>query len=149
GVNLVLFHLLLRHAKVPLHWLWIALFLLLPDQFFARHGFVRAIGASFLFMQLVILLLFNRRWILAGVALAAYVTLYLGAVVYWALIVAIYALAMVAGPKEDRTWPWKMVLFTVAGWLLGVVTYPYSAGMFEFLKMQVFGSGLSPDIEVG
>ena len=35
------------------------------------------------------------------------------------------------------------------GWILGVVSYPYAGGIFEFLRLQVFGSGLSPDIEVG
>ncbi|MGE0479544.1 MAG: NPCBM/NEW2 domain-containing protein [Phycisphaerae bacterium] len=149
GANLLLFHLLLRNRRVPLHWLWIALFLLLPDQFFARHGFVRAIGASFLFMQLTLLALFARRYVLAGLALAAYVHLYLGAVFYGPLIVAFYALAQVLAPRAERVWPWKMVLLTASGWFVGVATYPYSAGMFEFLQMQVFGSGLSPDIEVG
>lgn len=149
GANVLLFHFLLRHIRAPLHWLWIGLFLLLPDQFFARHGFVRAIGSSFLFMQLALLCLFNRRWILAGLTLAAYVHLYLGAVMYGPVVVATYALAQVIGPKEDRTFPWMMTLIAAAGWLVGVVTYPYSAGMFEFLRMQVFGSGLSPDIEVG
>lgn len=149
GANLMLFHLLLRTGRVPWHWLWVALFLLLPDQFLARHGYVRAIGASFLFMQLLLLCLFHQRWLLAGVTLAGYVHLYLGAVMYGPVIVAAYAIALAVGAKGERIFPWKMVLITAAGWLIGVVTYPYAAGMYEFLKMQVFGSGLSPDIAVG
>lgn len=149
GANLLLFHLLLRQGRVPLHWLWIGLFLLLPDQFFVRHGFVRAIGASLIFMQLTLLALFAKRYLLAALTLAAYVHLYLGAVMYGPVLVATYAIAQVVGPKDDRRFPVRMVLLTAAGWAVGVVTYPYSAGMFEFLRIQVFGSGLSPDIEVG
>lgn len=149
GANLLLFHLLLRQRRVPLHWLWIALFLLLPDQFFARHGYVRAIGASLLFMQLILLALFARRYWLGALAIAGYVHLYLGAVFYGPVIVALYAAALVIAPREGREIPWKMVLLLAGGWAVGVCTYPYSSGMFEFLKLQVFGSGLSPDIEVG
>jgi hypothetical protein len=42
-----------------------------------------------------------------------------------------------------------MVLVTAIAWTLGVVSYPYAGGIFEFLRLQIFGSGLSPDIEVG
>lgn len=149
GLNLVVFHFLLRLKRVPMHWLWIGLFFLLPDQFYARHGFVRAIGPSLLFMQLTLLALFARRYWLAGLAVGAYVHLYLGAVMFGPLLVAIHAAALALGPKGDREWPWKMVALTAGGWALGVVTYPYAGGMYEFLKLQVFGSGLSPDIEVG
>ncbi|MFN0134556.1 MAG: NPCBM/NEW2 domain-containing protein [Phycisphaerae bacterium] len=149
GMNLMLFHRLLRARGVPLHWLWIALFLLLPDQFFVRHGFIRAIGPSLMFMQLTLLMLFTRRYLLAGVALAGYVHLYLGAVMYGPVIVATYAATQVIAPREDRRWPWAMVLLTALGWAVGVLTYPYASGMYEFLKLQVLGSGLSPDIEVG
>ncbi|RMF83601.1 MAG: hypothetical protein D6744_04375, partial [Planctomycetota bacterium] len=149
GANLMLLHLLLRQQRVAWHWLWIVLALLLPDQFYARHAYVRAIGASLMFMQLTLLAMFAQRVWLAGLTIAAYVHLYLGAVFYGPVLVAVYAVAQLAGPRGDRVWPWKLVLVTAAGWLLGVLTYPYSSGMFEFLKVQVFGSGLSPDIEVG
>lgn len=149
GANLLLFHLLLRHRRVPLHWLWIVLFLLLPDQFFARHGYVRAIGSSLLFMQILLLFLFQRRWLCAAITLTAYVHLYLGAVMFGPIIVIAYFFAHVFAPAEDRSFPWRMALITAGGWLLGVITYPYVSGMYEFLWLQVFGSGLSPDIPVG
>ncbi len=149
GANLVLFSLLLRQKKVPLFWLWIALFFLLPDQFFSRHGFVRAIGASFLFMQLTLLALFARRYWMAGLAVGAYVHLYLGAVMFGPILVATFAAMQLFGPSEDREFPLRLALITGGCWLVGVLTYPYAGGMFEFLKLQVFGSGLSPDIEVG
>jgi len=149
ATNLLLFHLLLRRRNVPLHWLWIALFFLLPDQYFARHGFVRAIGASLMFMQLILLALFSRRLLLAGLAVGAYVHLYLGAVMFGPVLVAIFAMANIFGSAEDREFPIRLILFTTLGWVIGVVSYPYAGGIFEFLRLQVFGSGLSPDIEVG
>lgn len=149
GANLLLFHLLMRHRRVPLHWLWIVLFLLLPDQFFARHGYVRAIGSSLLFMQLLLLFLFQRRWFWAAITLTAYVHLYLGAVMFGPIIVIAYFFSHLFAPAADRSFPWQMALITAGGWLLGVVTYPYASGMYEFLWLQVFGSGLSPDIPVG
>lgn len=149
GVNLVLFHLLLRQRRVPLHWLWIALFFLLPDQFFSRHGFVRSIGASLVFMQLTLLGLFARKIWLVALTVGAYVHLYLGAVFFGPIIVAIYAGAQALGPPGDRRIPWAMISAAALAWGIGVITYPYAGGIFEFLRLQVFGTGLSPDIEVG
>jgi len=149
GANLLLFNLLLRAGRVRLRWLWLVLFVLMPEQFFTRHAFIRAIGPSLMFMQLLVLMLFQRRYIWAAIVLIGYVHLYLGAVLYGPVLVALYAVSCVFGPRGDRTWPWKMVLITAGGWLVGVFTYPYQAGMLEFLKMQVFGTGLSPEISVG
>lgn len=149
GLNLLLFNLLLRAGQVRYRWLWIALFLLLPHQFYARHAFVRAIGISLVMMQLLILMLVRRRYAWAGIVTAAYVHVYLGAVLYVPVVVMLFALAEAVGTDEDRRWPWKLAACTAGGWLVGVLTYPYSAGMLEFLKLQVVGTGLSPDIEVG
>lgn len=149
GLNLLLFNLLLRAGGVRQRWLWIGLFLLLPHQFFARHAFIRAIGISLVCMQFLVLMLMQRRYIWAGVAIAAYVHVYLGAVMYAPVIVVLFALAEVASPAGERHWPWRMAAWTLGGWLLGVLTYPYFDGMIEFLRLQVLGTGLAPDIEVG
>lgn len=149
GANLLLFDLLLRRERVPLRWLWLAVFLVLPNQFLSRHASVRAIGASLMFMQLILLALFAGRHWLAAAALAAYVHLYLGAVTFGPPLVIAYALAQAVGPRGERCLPWRMALITFVGWLVGVLTYPYASGMFEFLRLQVFGSGLSPETEVG
>jgi hypothetical protein len=149
GANLLLFNLLLKTGDVRWRWLWIALLLLGPDQFFMRQTFIRAIGVSLMMMQLVLLMLLQRRYIWAALAIAAYVHIYLGAVTYVPVLVASLAAAMVLGPRGDRESPWRMVGWSVAGWAIGVLTYPYFSGMLEFLKMQIIGTGLSPDIEVG
>lgn len=149
GINLVLFNLLLRAGNVPYRWGWLVLFLLMPDQFFMRHSLVRAIGASLVFMQLLLLLLFQGRHVWAALVAALYVQLYLGAVMFAPLLVGLYAAALVFGPADDRHFPWRMVAWTAGGWVVGVVTYPYFRGMLEFLTLQVTKTGLAPDIEVG
>jgi hypothetical protein len=152
GLNLLLFNLLLRTAKVPYRWAWLVLFLLMPDQFFMRQSLVRAIGASLVFMQLLLLLLFQGRHVWAAVVAALYVQLYLGAVIFAPLLVGLYALALVFGPKDDRHFPWRMVAWTAGGWAIGVLTYPYFRGMLEFLIVQVTKTGLQlsqENVQVG
>lgn len=149
GLMLVVFNLLLISEDVRWRWLWLMLFLVMPIQFFTRHAFVRAITPSLLIMLLTLLFLFRRRYVLAALAVWASTQLYLGGVMFAPVIVALYAVAMALGSKETREFPWSMVLLTAAGWLLGLFTYPYSEGMAEFLRLQVFGTGLTPDIPVG
>ncbi len=149
GVNLFLFHGLLRQRRVPLPWLWLALFFLLPDQFFARHGLVRAIGPSLAGMLLLLWAMFAGRFWWAAIAVAAYVHLYLGAVTFGPLVVAIFGASLAIGSSAERRQLWKLVACAALGWTVGVITHPYAAGMFEFLRLQIFGTGLSPDIEVG
>ncbi|HRW53860.1 MAG TPA: hypothetical protein P5081_13340 [Phycisphaerae bacterium] len=153
GLNVTLFFAVLRAARVPWAWVWLLLFMLLPFQFFMRHAYVRAIGPSLICMLLLVLCVIRRRpWLLFVVA-AISNHVYLGAIMYTPVIIASFALACVvdhgAWESFGKMFPWKIVLFAFFGWLLGAVTYPYFWGMFEFLKMQVFGTGLAPDIEVG
>lgn len=153
GLNLVLFNLLLRDAGVRYRWVWLLLFLLQPEHFFTRHAFVRAIAPSLMIMLALLLTLFQRRYVLAAVAVFAWVQLYLGAVMYAPLIVALLAVSMLLGREGEREAPWRMVGWTAGGWLAGVALYPYTWlqfwGVFDFLRLQVFGTGLTPDIEVG
>ncbi len=150
GINLMLFNLLLISAGIRWRWLWLFLFILMPFQFFTRHSYVRAIGPSLMFMQLIVLAMFRGRYLLAGITIACYMQVYLGGVIYAPLLVALYALSLAIGPRGDRTMPWRMVALTAGGWVLGLVANPYTAsGVWEFLKLQVLGTGLSPDIPVG
>lgn len=149
GLMLVLLDRLLVIARIPWRWLWLPVFVLLPFQFFTRHAFVRAITPSMLFLLLILILMFRRRHVLTALAVAGYVHLYMGGVIFGPLLVGIYALAMVISPSQDRRIPWRLALWAAAGWLVGIITNPYRDGMWEFLKLQVFGTGLSPDIPVG
>ncbi len=149
GLTLVLFDRLLVTANMRWRWLWLPLFVLLPFQFFTRHAFVRAITPSLLFLLLILFLMFRRRFLPTALAIAAYVHLYMGGVIFGPLLVGIYSLSMVIARPSDRRAPWRLALWATAGWLLGIITHPYRDGMWEFLNLQVFGTGLSPDIPVG
>ncbi|MCP4248020.1 MAG: hypothetical protein GY778_13315, partial [bacterium] len=148
AAGLMLFNLILMSQRVRCRWLWLALFLLLPREFFYRQLFVRAIAPSLLFMLIITLLMFRRRYACAGLAVAAYTHLYFGGVIFAPVLVICFVVAGLLGPPGDRV-SWKVVAWTLGGWLVGVITHPYADGMFAFLKLQVFGTGLTPDISVG
>ncbi|MCH7721071.1 MAG: NPCBM/NEW2 domain-containing protein, partial [Planctomycetes bacterium] len=149
GLSLMLFNLLLMGERMRWRWIWLVLFLLMPSQFFGRHAFVRAISPSLGFMLLIIFLMFRRRYLLTGVAIGLYNHLYLGAVLFSPVLVGCYVVAILLGPRGWRRIPTSLIVFSVTGWLTGVLTHPYLDGMMEFLRLQVLGSGLSPDIPVG
>lgn len=149
GLTLLLFNRLLRNEGVRWRWLWLLLFLLMPFQFFSRHAFVRAIGPSLMFMLLLLVLLGRRRYALAGLGVVGYVHLYLGGVLFAPVIVALYVVAAIMASPADRPDLRRVLLWTVGGWIVGIASHPYVGGIGEFLWLQVFGSGLSPDIPVG
>ena len=150
GINLVLLLALLRTANLRWRWLWMLLFLLLPMQFFTRHAFIRAIGPSLAFMLLIVLTLFRRRYLLTALAIAGYIHLYLGGLIYAPLIVGLYVLAtLLARPAPLGRELSRLLGWSIAGWAAGWVSHPYAQHALAFLKLQVFGSGLAPDIAVG
>lgn len=149
GLNTLLFFAILRARKVPWAWIWLLLWLLLPNQFYMRHAYVRAIGPSLICMLLLVLLVIRRRPILVGVVAAVSNHVYLGAVMYTPVIIIAFAVSCVLDKGGWRNFPWKIVIASFLGWLVGALTYPYFSGMFEFLWMQVFGTGLTPKISVG
>ncbi len=145
----VFFYLILRREQVPWRGLWVLLFFAMPIQFYTRHSYIRAISPSLMMMFILVWVLFERRWLLAFLVTSLFNHMYLGAVMYSPVIVACFAASCVFGRREDREFPWKVVLASATGWVVGVLTYPYFGGMLEFLKLQVLGTGLNPDIEVG
>ena len=155
ALNLMLFNLLLILQGVRWRWLWLLFFVLMPFQFFTRHAFIRAICPSLTFMLLIVVLMFRRRYMLTGLAIAGYTHLYLGGVIYAPLLVGLYLVSSLicghacTGSRDDQVMPWRLAAWAATGWFVGVLTHPYLGGMCEFLRLQVFGSGLSPDIAVG
>ena len=149
GLTLMLFNLLLIHGQVRWRWLWLILFILMPAQFFTRHAYIRAISPSLVFMLLLLVLMFRRRFLLTGLAVALFTHLYLGGVLYAPVLVGLFVLSSVLVSPGAREVPWRLILAATAGWAIGVVVHPYAGGMAEFLRLQVFGTGLSPDIPVG
>jgi hypothetical protein len=149
GLVALLFDRLMQSLGVRRRWLWLLLFAFLPYQFFTRHAFVRAISSSLVFMLLILLFLFRRRPLATALASAGYVHLYLGGVLFAPIMVGCFACSHVIGPRRERVFPWRLVLFAAAGWAVGILAHPYREGIASFLKLQVFGTGLSPDISVG
>lgn len=149
GLTLVLLFKLLALERVPWRWMWLLLILVFPTDFLLRHSYIRAISPSLVCMLAVLLFVFQRRPALAGLAVMTYNLLYLGAVIFSPMIVVTFVVASLFGPREERRLEWKIAVWTLAGWCAGVLLYPYREGMMEFLRLQVFGSGLSPDIAVG
>lgn len=149
GLIVVLFARLLRDRGAGGLALWMPLLVLLPLQFFTRHAFIRAIAPSLAFMLLLVLAIFRGRAKSAAVIVALYIHLYMGGVLYAPLIVVAYVAAEVIIGVENRGRVVRLAAWTLGGWIVGIVTHPYREGMIEFLRLQVFGSGLSPDIPVG
>jgi NPCBM/NEW2 domain len=149
GLSMLAIDLLMINERIRWRWLWLIVFLMLPSEFFVRHAYVRAISPSLMFMIAIITLMFAERYVLTGVAIAAYSHLYLGSVVYTPVIVGLYVLSSALGPRGDRCIPWRLIMWSMLGWLVGLRTYVYFDGALEFLRMQILGTGLDPDIAVG
>ncbi len=148
ALSMVLFHLLLMVRGVRFRWLWLGLYLVLPGQFFGRQVFIRAIAPSLGCMLLLLLLMFRRRYRWCAVVIALYIHLYLGAVFYVPVVVGAYFFAGLLGEDGERV-SWKLPAWALLGMAVGLLTHPYCGGAFHFLKIQVLGSGLTPDIPVG
>ncbi len=149
GLSLMLMNLILLMQGVRWRWLWLIAFVAMPFQFFTRHAYIRAIAPSLTFMLLLVLVMFRERHIWTALVVAAFTHLYLGGVVYAPVLVVAYVVCIVIGPTGERTIPWKLILFSFGGWCIGLLVHPYISGMFEWLRVQLFATGLSPDISVG
>lgn len=149
GLSLMLMNLILRSLGVRWRWAILVIFVFLPFQFFVRQAYIRAIGISLVFMLWITLTLVRQRprWLV--LIIAAYVHVYLGGVIYAPLLVGIFVMTSLMGSQDDRSHALKAMLWGALGWAIGLMTHPYAGGIFEFLQLQVFGSGLSPDIPVG
>jgi len=148
GFLALVMHRLAALANTSGRWIWLPLFVLLPFQFFIRHAFVRAMTPSLVFMLLTILLMSQRKYVLLAVSIAVYIHLYMGGVAFAPLIVAVYVLSIALCGGDRRTMI-GLTAWSLGAWVIGIVTHPYRDGMWDFLRLQVFGSGLSPDISVG
>jgi hypothetical protein len=148
GFLTVVMHRLATCAITPWRWIWLPLLVLLPFQFFTRHAFVRAMTPSLLFMLLTLLFMFQRKYIPLAISVAVYIHLYMGGVIFAPLLVASYVLS-IALCGGDRGVMIRVIAWSLAAWVVGILTHPYRHGMLGFLQLQVFETGLSPDISVG
>jgi hypothetical protein len=147
GLMLAVGMLILIDERVRARWLWLSLMLVLPADFYVRHAYVRAIDLSLLLQLVGMLLIFRRRYVWAGVVVAAYTHVYLGSffLVIIAVIHFVGGLVDREGPKPD----WRLAGWIAAGSVVGLITHPYFLGSISFLKTQIFASGLTPEVPVG
>ncbi len=145
ALNLLLIAGGVRHRPV-----WLVIFLLLPNQFFARHMYIRAMCPSLLCMLAILLAIMRGRHRTVGVLIFLYIHLYFGALLYTPVLVGAFVMAGWLDPASADRPNWRLPVYAAAGWLAGLVIHPYGGwSAVEFLQIQVFGSGLDPDIPVG
>lgn len=147
GLVLVLATLLMRGEGVPHRWVFLALFVLAPDDFLVRHAYVRAIDLSLVCLLAGCWCLFNRRHGLLALTLAVYTHVYLGSFFLLILCGIHYAGAWLRSAPPPQ--PLRLPLAMLVGTALGYLTHPYGEHAFSFLKTQIFGSGLTPQVSVG
>jgi len=147
GLNLVAFTLILIGERVRSRWIWLVLFLMLPTDFFIRHSYVRALDLSLLCMMVGTFFLFRGRYLAAAVTLVVYTHIYLGSF-FLVIIAGIHFISgLLDGPAVR--FDWRLVLWIAVGATVGFVAHPYFPGTIDYLKTQIFGSGLTPEIPVG
>ncbi|MCC7291202.1 MAG: hypothetical protein IT449_03955 [Phycisphaerales bacterium] len=184
--------LLLMLEGVGHRWLWLTLMLLLPDDFYVRHTYVRAIDLSLLCLLLGMMCLFRRRYVLLAGVLVLYTHIYLGSF-FLIVIAGIHWIGQRLGARE-LDWPdrrlarkaagcrpaspeeagqrpappeaghrpapplgpapripgvIRLPLLVLVGAGVGLLTHPYGRGAIGFLRTQIFGSGLTPQVSVG
>lgn len=147
GMTLAAATWLLIRERVAHRWLWLALLLMLPDDFYSRHSYVRAIDLSTLLLLSGTACLFARRYVLLALTLIVYTHVYLGSF-FLAIVAGIYWIGSWLGPKSWRD-PWKLPLAVAAGSVVGLLTHPYGMHALGFLRTQIFESGLNPQQPVG
>ncbi len=167
GLVLACAVLLLMMEGVGHRWLWLTLMLLLPDDFYVRHTYVRAIDLSLLCLLLGMMCLFRRRFVLLGVVLILYTHIYLGSF-FLIVIAGIHWIGQRLGAREScvasrgaapsesgrrpaarLTEVFRLPVIVLIGAGVGLLTHPYGRGAIGFLRTQIFGSGLTPQVSVG
>jgi hypothetical protein len=140
GVVAILNVMMIR-MRVGLGWFWLLALGAMPGDFLLRMTYIRAPLPSLLSLLVLLHLLFTRRWIWLGLFGAMYIHVYAGSLVFMPLLVFTFALALLCCDRD-----WKSAglasIGCVAAILIGLGTHPYGDGMWEFLKVQLFETGL-------
>lgn len=149
GLGAMMFQGILISLKVPHRWLWALLYISLPTGFFGRLAYVRAMAPSLALMLALTWLIFTRRYVWMVFLIIFFTFIYLGAVTYVPIFVALSFAAAVLDPSRRRI-PWSLPILGVVGWLAGMLLYPYGPKTtLPFLWTQVFETGLTPGVSVG
>ena len=147
GLTAVVLLALLRQRQVPHPLAWVLLLGAAPWHFWLRQGYVRApvLGLPLLLLA-VLFFLKNRPWPLAILAVV-YLNTYFGAVLF-----VLVPLSLAAGYVLCGNLSRPLVLLALAaalGLLAGMVLNPYFPTNVEFLRVQLFGTGLGAPADAG
>jgi hypothetical protein len=147
GLVLAAAMLILMSQGIRLRWLWLALLLALPADFYIRHTYVRAIDLSLLCLLVGCFFILRRRYLAAALTLAVYTHVYLGS--FFLIVIAVIHLLSGLLARRGARFDWRLAVWIAAGALVGLITHPYFPESIGFLRTQIFGSGLTPEIRVG
>lgn len=149
GLSAMMFQVILISQKVPHRWLWMILYISLPTGFFGRLAYVRAMAPTVTLMLTLTWLIFTRRYIWMMLLIIFFVFIYLGAVTYVPIFVALSFAGAILDPDRKKI-PWALPILGIIGWIAGMLLYPYGpAKTLPFLWTQVFETGLRPGVSVG
>jgi hypothetical protein len=147
GLVLATAMLILMSERIRFRWLWLVLMLALPHDFYLRHAYVRAIDLSLLCMLVGMFFILRRRYWAAALTVAVYTHVYLGS--FFLIIIAVIDFLSGLAAKRGARFDWRLAAWIAAGAAIGLITHPYFPDNIDFLRTQIFGSGLTPQISVG
>lgn len=146
GLTFSLFYVIVRSRGIRFPLAWTCLLGCLPWQFWLRMAYVRApIVALPLLLMMLWLFMRERRWLLA-VTTCVFLNIYFGVVVALLIPMALLAGRVVTFGDTGRLV--RLTLFFVAGGVAGLVLNPYFPGNLEFLRIQLFSTGLGATAEM-
>lgn len=138
GLSFGLIYLILSE-KLKFAFLYtIAIFFLMPCDFYFRMAFIRVQNASLLFMLLGIYLMFKNKYYLLFILSFFYVWLY-GGFLFLPIIAIIYIVAqLLTGEKVN----YKVCLYSIGGTIAGIIINPYFYKNIYFWYTQIFETGI-------
>jgi len=137
--------LVMRNVPHPL--VWTALLGVLPWHFWLRQGYVRAPIVALPMLLISIELIMRRRPLALGTWAFMFMQVYFGAVVF-GLLAGCLLLGMLIREGWSRQF-FHLGLAAGAGLLIGLVLHPSFPHNLEFLRIQIFESGLSAAPDIG
>lgn len=138
---------LLIQQRVQGRWFWLGALLLLPADFYLRHSYIRAIDLSLICMLAGLLALFARHGLAVFAISALYTHVYLGSF-FLLLLGGAYFVGVFARNKVGKR-DLRLAGALLGGWVFGMITHPYGSHGLSFLWMQIFETGLNPQVSVG
>lgn len=138
------FYLLLR-CEIFTPTIWWLFFLFASGSLIFRLHLLRASSLSLFCLFLLLLALFKDKKILPFVVSFLFVWLYGASFILLVVLAVFLIFSFWFRPKT----PLLPALSTLLGFALGFAFHPYVGNLFEFLKIQLFTTGLFPNLKVG